>query len=36
MIQSGLTLVPYYFFDSIKGVVKVSKPNFVRAIRSNA
>jgi len=29
MIQSGLTLVPYYFFDSIKGVVKVSKPNFV-------
>jgi hypothetical protein len=29
MIQSGLTLVPYYFWDSLKGTVKVSKPNFV-------
>jgi len=29
MIQSGLTLVPYYFWDSFKGVAKVTKPNFV-------
>ena len=36
MIQSALTLVPYYFFDSIKGTVKVSKPNFVRATRGSA
>ena len=34
MIQSGLTLVPYYFWDSFKGVAKVTKPNFVRDARS--